>query len=254
MAWSINTLTSAVTGLSDGTTYYFAVLVKDAAGNMSLYAPASVTTTDGTAPTTGTAISFSGTSTTGTTVSWGAASDNVTAAASLSYKLVRASSGTAIDTVSEANAATAAMAWTVNTLTSTVTGLTAGTTYYFAVLVKDAAGNESLYTPASVTTGTVGDVTITFTASNPDYQAITFSSSAVSIVRGNTLNIETTNTTLSALSGWEWYVDNIEDTSQTAADFSWDTTGKQPGQYIINTAVVMNGIKYSGSLTVTVTY
>jgi hypothetical protein len=86
MAWAVNTLTTTVTGLSSGTTYYFAVLVKDASGNEALYAPVSVTTTstaDTTAPTVGTVITYSGTSATGTTVSWGAASDNVTAEAIL---------------------------------------------------------------------------------------------------------------------------------------------------------------------------
>jgi hypothetical protein len=162
MAWAVNTLTTTVTGLSSSTTYYFAVLVKDAAGNEALYAPASVATSaaaDTTAPVTGTAVSFSSTTATGTTVSWGAASDNVTAAASLSYKVVQASSSAAIDTVAEADAATVTMAWTANTTSYGVTGLTATTTYYFAVLVKDAVGNEALYAPVSVTTSAAADTT-----------------------------------------------------------------------------------------------
>jgi hypothetical protein len=160
MDWTANTLTVSATGLSGSTTYYFAVLVEDAAGNMSLYAPQSVTTSaaaDTTAPTIGTAIGFSSTSSMGTTVSWGAATDDVTSAASLKYKVVRASSSSAIDTVTEADAITTssaglAMDWTANTTSVAASGLSELTAYCFAVLVKDAAGNASLYAPASVTT------------------------------------------------------------------------------------------------------
>jgi len=157
MDWTANTTTRAVAGLTDSTTYYFAVIVRDDAMNMSLYSPQSVTTTDATAPTVGTGISFANTTATGTTVNWGAANDTVTAQASLQYKVVRASYSSAIDTVSEANAIMTAgqglvMDWTANTTTSAVTGLTGNTTYYFAVHVKDAAGNTSLYNPQSVTT------------------------------------------------------------------------------------------------------
>jgi len=202
MAWTVNTLTAAVTGLSDSSTYYFAVLVKDAVGNMSLYAPASVTTADGTAPVVGTAASFSGTTSAGTTVSWGAASDNVTAAASLSYKVVQASSSAAIDTVSEVNAVTTAggglvMDWTANTLTTTVSGLSSSTTYYFAVLVKDAAGNESLYTPASVTTLAAGDTTppTLSSVSAADAVATTVTVSATSNEAGTMYYVITTSST-----------------------------------------------------------
>jgi len=155
MAWTANTTSCAVMGLTASTTCYFAVLVKDAAGNESLYAPTSVTTTsaaDTTVPTIGTDIFFSGTTSVGTTVNWGAAGDTVTTPAGLSYKVVQASSSAEIDTVSEADKATVSMGWTANTTSYAVTGLTAGTIYWFAVLVQDAVGNMSLYTPQSVTT------------------------------------------------------------------------------------------------------
>lgn len=117
---------------------------------------------DITPPSIGTAITSSGTSGTATSVNWGAAADDVTSAANLEYKLVKAASAEAIDSVSEANAvsgADLAMDWTANTLTKAVTGLTPSTTYYFAVLVRDAAGNMSLYSPQSVTTSASGDTT-----------------------------------------------------------------------------------------------
>jgi hypothetical protein len=157
MDWTAAAISRAVTGLTDSTSYYFAVMASDAAGNKSVYAPASVTTTDATAPATGTAIGFSATTATGTTVSWGAATDNMTAQASLQYKLVRASSSSAIDTVAKIDAITTmgtglVMDWTANTISKAVSGLTESTTHYFAAMVRDAAGNKSVYSPLPVTT------------------------------------------------------------------------------------------------------
>lgn len=110
---------------------------------------------DTTPPTIGSAITSSSITGTGMTVSWGAASDDVTAAASLQYKLVKASSAAAIDTVGEVDAIAGAdrvMDWTTATATKTVTGLAYGTTYWFAVLVRDEAGNMALYPPRQAST------------------------------------------------------------------------------------------------------
>lgn len=106
-------------------------------------------------PTVGTAIVATPTSYSRISLTWGAASDDVTAAAQLQYKLVTASSSAAIDTVTEADAITGGsllLDWTANTLSASVAALTLGTTYYYAVLVKDADSNKSIYTPQSATT------------------------------------------------------------------------------------------------------
>jgi hypothetical protein len=112
---------------------------------------------DTTNPTVGTDISFSGTSSTATTVNWGPASDNITPTGSLRYKLVRASASADIDTIAETNAISGVgliMDWTANDTSQQATGLTQDTTYFFAVLVRDAACNMSLYPPMSVTPST----------------------------------------------------------------------------------------------------
>ena len=155
--WTANITTKIVTGLTPSTMYYFAVLVKDAAGNKAIYAPASqATTSDTTAPIVGAAISMSAVTATGLTLNWGAASDNATTQASLQYKVVKDdASYFNIDTVAEADAKIGTnllQDWTANIATKIVTGLTPSTMYYFAVLVKDAAGNKALYTPVSQTT------------------------------------------------------------------------------------------------------
>ena len=118
------------------------------------------TTADTTPPTAGTAISFSGISDTTITVSWGAASDAVTTTGNLQYRLVRAATSAAIDTIAEVDAAGAGVTviddYTAALTTRNVTGLTASTTYFFAVVVRDAAGNKAIYTPASQTTTAAG--------------------------------------------------------------------------------------------------
>ncbi|MBV6492552.1 MAG: hypothetical protein LDLANPLL_00546 [Turneriella sp.] len=117
------------------------------------------TPSDTTPPTVGTAITFSGISDTGITVSWGQASDNATSQANLQYRLVKAASGTAIDSVAEVDAITGAdliADYTSALVTKNATGLTASTTYYFAVVVKDAAGNKAIYTPQSQATAAAG--------------------------------------------------------------------------------------------------
>lgn len=118
------------------------------------------TTADTTAPTAGTAIAFSGISDTTITVSWGAASDAATATANLQYRLVRAATSAAIDTVAEIDAAAGGVTvvddYTSALTSRNVTGLTASTTYFFAVVVRDTAGNKAIYTPASATTSAAG--------------------------------------------------------------------------------------------------
>ncbi len=115
---------------------------------------------DTTVPIAGTAISFSGISDTAVTVSWGAASDAVTSTASLQYRLVRAATSGLIDTIAEVDNAGAGVTvvdnYTAGLTTRNVTGLTDSTTYFFAIVVRDAAGNKAIYAPASTTTSAAG--------------------------------------------------------------------------------------------------
>lgn len=141
-----------------------AIAVKD--GSNSAVATAAYTINSGgsdtTAPTAGTAISFTGISDTEMTVNWGAASDSVTSTANLQYRLVKDDAATTnIDSIAEVDAKSGGdvlLDYTANTLTKAVTGLSASTTYHFAVVVKDEADNKTLYTPASQATTAAGTV------------------------------------------------------------------------------------------------
>jgi chitodextrinase len=116
-----------VTGLTAGTTYTFTVKAKDADGNLSVLSNAvNVTTTapDTTAPT-APVLTFSGTTSTSTLLSWSGATDNI---AVTGYDIFQAGINIGSTTVAT---------------TFAVTGLTPSTTYFFTVKAKDAAGNLS---------------------------------------------------------------------------------------------------------------
>ena len=134
---TVTTTSLAVSGLSTSTGYSFYVKVKDAAGNLSANSnTVNVTTSataDTTAPTTAT-LSASGTTTSGTNLSWTVATDNVGVSGYDVYQ-----NGT--------------FKTTVTTTLLAVSGLSASTGYSFYVRAKDAAGNLSVASnTANITT------------------------------------------------------------------------------------------------------
>lgn len=154
--WTTNFLEKNVTGLTMGTRYYFAVLVRNPKLKVALYSPKMTTTIDTEVPTPGGNISFSGIEVDRVTVNWKAATDNLTLEGDLYYKVVRANTANQIDTEAKANAAPdVVMNWTRNKLSATATGLSEYTGYYFAVLVKDEQENMKLYTPQFVRTSDI---------------------------------------------------------------------------------------------------
>ncbi|MCP5502577.1 MAG: chitobiase/beta-hexosaminidase C-terminal domain-containing protein [Leptospiraceae bacterium] len=86
------------------------------------------------------------------TLNWTVGSDTYTTQSSLQYKILRSTSNN-ISTVADAETnGTLVQDWTANLSTKSVTGLTAGTTYYFNVLVRDEHGNMGIYTSKSQAT------------------------------------------------------------------------------------------------------
>jgi hypothetical protein len=100
-------------------------------------------------------VTISGQSGTSLTLSWAAAKDDVTVAANLKYKVVRADTAEEIDTLAEADAITGAgnllQDWTSNSTTIDITGLASSQDHYFTVLVKDAADNKAMYDVVNAT-------------------------------------------------------------------------------------------------------
>lgn len=117
-------------------------------------------------PVPGTNISFTDTSNNAALFTWGAATESdlssenessprTSGTSILEYKVVQSTSANDIDTVEEANAITGSgivQDWTPNITSAEAENLTASTTYYFAVLVRNAAGSMALYPPESTTT------------------------------------------------------------------------------------------------------
>ncbi len=119
---------SIVSGLACGTTYAFKVDAVDAAGNRSAASGVINASTgacaDATAPSVPAGLHTTALTTTSVTVAWSASTDNVGVTGYTTYSN-GASAGTGAPT------------------TSTVSGLTCGTSYVFSVDAFDAAGNHS---------------------------------------------------------------------------------------------------------------
>jgi len=124
-----------------------------------------------------------------------------------------------------------------NTLTITVTAPDKQTTQAYTV---------------SVICGAAG---VTITTPTPSYAGLGFPSSAT-IVQGQVFALETSNSTLDAISsGWKWYLGDAQDTTQTTQRFvfSPSTTDSMLGTYNLAGSVKgSDGVTYSGRLALTV--
>jgi len=113
--------------------------------------------TDATAPTPGNSgiITISNLLSASMTLSWTQASDNAVSAQYLKYKVVQSSSDN-IATIAAANTEgdgrKTILNWTLTVRTLNVSGLEELKTYYFAILVKDPAGNMAIYQAFAQTT------------------------------------------------------------------------------------------------------
>lgn len=152
LPWTKNALSAQVSVTPSAATLFYAVLVRDQAGNTALYPGKNVTTLVQATPTIGSSIVSSQVTTASFQVNWGAAVNS--GDTSLMYKVVYASQATDINTVAKAEGATAnvVMDWTLNKLSTSLSGLSLGTAYAVAVLVKNTAGGKNIYPPITVTT------------------------------------------------------------------------------------------------------
>jgi hypothetical protein len=100
---------------------------------------------DTVAPTAGAFSAATNVTATGFTLNWAAATDDVTAAASLQYYVCEGGSLAEIDTITECQNATQRLNWTTNQTSLVQTGLTQGSQYFYNVMVRDGANQVSLY-------------------------------------------------------------------------------------------------------------
>ncbi len=145
-----------VTGLTTDTSYDFTVFAEDAAGNTSAVSNTETVNTliDDQAPTAIIDLTASGTTSSGTSLSWSASTDNVGVT---NYEVFQ-------DGVSIANTGTAT--------TFNVTGLIADTNYDFTVFAEDAAGNTSAVSNTENITTLSGAGIIDYTSENANLSTV----------------------------------------------------------------------------------
>ncbi|WDV45721.1 S-layer homology domain-containing protein [Clostridiaceae bacterium M8S5] len=141
--------TKQITGLTGDTTYYFNVVVKDEAGNKSVYQVNSQKTLalpDTQSPTvTNDNLTVENVAETTIDVSWVKAIDNKSNQSDLEY-ITYYSLSNNIGTYQEAETNGIAVGnYEKDITTKQITGLTGDTTYYFNVVVKDEVGNKNVY-------------------------------------------------------------------------------------------------------------
>lgn len=129
--------TFLATGLTQNTLYYFVARAQDQAGNLDTNTTQrSATTLDGAQPTFAGLTSATANGTSQIDLTWSAASDNVTSAGNMVYKIYQAS------TPGGQNFTTATYTTSAGATTYSVTGLSPNTAYYFVVRARDLALNE----------------------------------------------------------------------------------------------------------------
>ncbi|NLO47054.1 MAG: S-layer homology domain-containing protein [Clostridiales bacterium] len=145
--FTANKLSADVSGLKNGATYYFNVIVKDQAENKSCYSRFTLKIgSDTSAPyLSAFYIQTTNIKTTEVTLNWSIAFDNITPESELEYAVYR-SETPYLGSVAGCEAyGTLIMPYTKNVLTCRASGLTENKTYYFNVVVKDSANNKSCY-------------------------------------------------------------------------------------------------------------
>ena len=147
---TVTTTSLAVSDLSASTAYSFYVKAKDAAGNLSVASNTLNVTTpaiaDTTAPTTS-ILSASGTTTSSTSLSWTAATDNVGVAG---YKVYQ----------------NGFLKTTVITTSIAVAGLNASTAYSFYIVATDLTGNLSFSSNTAIVTTLAMNNVVAYCGSN----------------------------------------------------------------------------------------
>lgn len=135
-----------VTGLSDRTTYYFALKVGDEVPNWSAISNVpSATTADGTAPSAIADLAAGAATSSSVVLSWTAPGDDAGTGTATTYDVRYSTSTINAGNFSSATAATGepSPGASGHAETFTVTGLSAATTYYFAVKTSDEVPNTS---------------------------------------------------------------------------------------------------------------
>ncbi len=186
----------SIPNLTAETKYYFTVLATDSANNITVYPVASQTTlaadstdtittttdttdtTDTTPPTPGASgtLVFTGATTSGLTVEWTAATDAVSSASTLVYKVYYSTTAgdvATLDSMTDADSDAVYAGSVTGGGSLALTGLASDTTYYMNIVVSDEAANAAAYTAGSSATA------ITLDSAAPTVSSGTLTASSI---------------------------------------------------------------------------
>ncbi|RYZ65866.1 MAG: hypothetical protein EOP09_13595, partial [Proteobacteria bacterium] len=155
--WTPALTTTGITGLSALTSYFAAVFVRDADGNIAKLGPREFITSQVGAPIISSPIVYSNITTTGIDMSWGAASDVTTPTNQIEYRVVQAQTTAILSDLSNVSGTPGTgvhilQDWTTGLNQFSVTGLNSGTDYALAVVARGVVGVTSLYDPHLIRT------------------------------------------------------------------------------------------------------
>ncbi len=192
------------------------------------------------------ALTFGSATSSSVPVSWQMATDNVTAANALAYKVVQSQSDNVQTATDAQNNGTVVQDWTPNIGAVNATGLSAGTLYYFNLLVKDGAGNISAYFSGSaMTSPATGFISLTVTVTSPQDALITFSQpDAIVVAPDTTMTI----TVAQGFDSYAWLLDGVALAMQTSATVTIDCTTLELGPHHLTAFVMLQGNLFSKSL------
>jgi len=222
-----------ITGLEENTEYKIAMKVYDEDNNSASYTSTTATTAvapDETKPTlpSSKTITVKGTTPSSISISWKAASDNVTEASKLVYKITYTKSGESTGKTISVTGKTEAE----------ITGLESNTSYKIVLKVYDESGNYASYTSKTVTTDAAADKTkptlpkdssITLKKKGKTYLTVSWKAATDDITAAADLQYE-----ISILKDGEWVVvATVKDVTE------YKITGLTSGvEYTISIAVI----------------
>jgi hypothetical protein len=95
----------------------------------------------------------------------------------------------------------------------------------------------------------LGNIGVTLT--EPTYGKLSFTETGVKLSRG-TFIILAPSATPDSVTAWQWYIDETPQPGANAKSYSFDSTGRNLGDYAVTCAAVAGGVIYSGTVRVTV--
>lgn len=231
------------------TAYYYRIIASNECGNSE---PSNIVSLSVEPPTPGGSgvLNFSDITSDSTNLSWTQAVDNVSGQNDLEYKVIYSLHENDVNTLENAiENGILAIDWTNNIVSLEIGGLISVTTYYFNVLVRDEAGNISLYEVNAVIPSD-GIFNMSVSVVQPEDESISFSAE-----NDFTVNVDSTMTIHipDLYESYQWYLDGVLMDGENTYIFTLDCSEIAPGVHHLAAFVIHNSMLYSDTIRFTVT-